>query len=206
MPEPDPFDAVTDEAEPAADAGGRPARRSRLAPIVVLVVAALLAGLFVVLAGSNPSTNESAETYLMDRPAPEAVGVLDDGAAFDLGRRRGSWVVLNFFTSDCIPCIQEHPELVAFAEQQAGLGVQGAELYTVVFDDDRSRVEAFFEENGGEWPIVYDDRGAIAVNFGVSKVPETWVIDPYGVVRARYISRVTADYLGNQLQALREAL
>ena len=75
MPEPDPFDAVTDEAEPAADAGGRPDRRSRLAPIVVLVVAALLAGLFVVLAGSNPSTNESAETYLMDRPAPEAVGV-----------------------------------------------------------------------------------------------------------------------------------
>lgn len=196
----EPVDAVETEAPATAR------RPGRLAPFVVLVVAALLAGLFVVLAGSDPATNESADTYLMNRPAPEAVGTTDAGASFDLGRRRGSWVVLNFFTSDCVPCIQEHPELVAFAEQQASLGVQGAELYTIVYDDDQERVEAFFADNGGDWPVVYDDRGAIAVNFGVSKVPETWIIDPYGVVRARYISRVTADFLGSQLQALREAL
>jgi len=202
VPESDFIESTPDAADPVESGP----RRSRLAPFVVLVVAALMAGLFVVFAGSEPATNDSADTYLMDRPAPEAVGVLADGADFELGRRRGSWVVLNFFTSDCVPCIQEHPELVAFAEQQAALGVQGAELYTVVYDDDRARVEEFFADNGGEWPVVYDDRGAIAVNFGVSKVPETWVIDPYGVVRARYISRVTADFLGTQLQAMREAL
>ena len=184
MPEPDPFPAVDETVDNGP-------RRSRLAPFIVVIVAALLARLFVVFAGSEPATNDTADTYLRDRPAPEAVGTLTDGTPFDLGRRRGSWVVLNFFTSDCIPCVQEHPELVAFAEQQAELGVQGAELYTIVYDDDRARVEAFFEENGGEWPVVYDERGAIAVNFGVSKVPETWVIDPYGVVRQRYISRLT---------------
>lgn len=205
MPEPEPL-AGPDETVALDAATGRGDRHSRLAPLIVLVVAALLAGLFVVFAGSEPSTNESADTYLMNRPAPEAVGVLADGGDFQLGRRRGSWVVLNFFTSDCVPCIQEHPELVAFAEQQAQLEVQGAELYTIVYDDDRTRVEAFFEEHGGDWPVVYDDRGAIAVDFGVSKVPETWVIDPYGVVRARYISRITADFLGAQLQAMRETL
>ena len=190
---------------PDDTAAPRPSRR-RVAPFVALAVAAVMAGLFVVLAGSEPTANETAETHLLGRPAPAAVGELGSGEAFDLARRKGSWVVLNFFTSDCVPCIQEHPELVAFAEQQAALGVQGAELYTVVYDDDRVRVEEFFADNGGEWPVVYDDRGAIAVNFGVSKVPETWVIDPYGVVRARYISRVTADFLGTQLQAMREAL
>ena len=189
-------------SEPTVDEA--PARRGRVAPFVALAVAVVLAGLFVVLAGSEPATNESADTYLRGRPAPSATGERADGSPFDLGRRRGSWVVLNFFTSDCIPCQQEHPDLVAFVDQQAALGNQGAELYTVVYDDQRSRVEAFFAEEGGDWPIIYDESGSIAVAFGVSKVPETWIIDPYGVVRARYISRVTADGLSGQLQALRE--
>ena len=157
-------------------------RRTRLAPFVALAVAAVVAGLFVVLAGSDASTNERADTPLLDEPAPEAVGVRADGSAFDLARRKGSWVVLNFFTSTCVPCQQEHPDLVRFAHQQASLGGDGAELYTVVYDDD----------------------GSIAVSFGVSQVPETWIIDPTGVVRGRIITRVTADYLANQLQELRE--
>jgi cytochrome c biogenesis protein CcmG, thiol:disulfide interchange protein DsbE len=113
-------------------------------------------------------------------------------------------VVLNFFTSTCVPCQQEHPELVRFAEQQAALGADGAELYTVVVDDDDVAVERFFDAEGGAWPVVYDDDGAIAVGFGVAKVPETWIIDPDGIVRGRVISRVTADFLGAQLQQLRE--
>ncbi len=110
----------------------------------MLVVAVLVAGLFVVLAGSEPSTNETADTHLLGRPAPAATGELADGDGFDLARRKGSWVVLNFFTSDCVPCIQEHPELVAFEEQQRALGAEGAELYTVVYDDRRERSECGF--------------------------------------------------------------
>jgi cytochrome c biogenesis protein CcmG/thiol:disulfide interchange protein DsbE len=198
---------VTDDVDGdvvAMPAGPEPRRRGRVAPFVAVAVAAVLAGLFVVLAGSEPSTNETAETHLLGRPAPAAVGELDSGGSFDLARRKGSWVVLNFFTSDCVPCVQEHPELVEFESQQQALGLQGAELYTIVYDDHRDRVEAFFAEHGGDWPVVYDDDGSIAVGFGVAKVPETWIIDPYGVIQGRIISRVTADYLSQQLQALRE--
>jgi cytochrome c biogenesis protein CcmG/thiol:disulfide interchange protein DsbE len=178
--------------------------RKRLAPFVALAVAIVVAGLFVVLAGSEPSTDETAETPLMDEPAPEAIGELADGSPFELARRKGDWVVFNFFTSDCVPCQQEHPDLVRFVDEQQALGVDGAKFYTVVYDDDREAVETFFASNGGDWPVVYDDDGSIAVAFGVSKVPETWIIDPAGVVRARFISRVTADGLAAQLQRLRE--
>jgi cytochrome c biogenesis protein CcmG, thiol:disulfide interchange protein DsbE len=181
-------------------------RRRRVAPFVALGVAVVIAGLFVVLAGSDASTNETADTPLLDEPAPEAVGTRADGSTFDLARRKGSWVVLNFFTSTCVPCQQEHPDLVRFAEQQAGLGNAGAELYTIVYDDDRQAVEDFFAENGGDWPVVYDDDGSISVAFGVSQVPETWIVDPTGVVRGRMISRVTAEFLGAQLQQLREVV
>ena len=134
-----------------------------------------------------------------------AIGVLDDGSSFDLAQRKGSWVVLNFFTADCIPCQQEHPELVEFVEQQDGLGADGAEFYSVVVNDSPEDVEEFFDEYGGDWPIVYPaDSSAIDVAFGVAAVPETWIIDPNGVVRVRVISTVDSEVLNVTMQQLRE--
>ena len=71
-------------------------------------------------------------------------------------------------------------------------------------NDDVETVEAFFAEEGGDWPVVYDTDGRFAVAFGVAKVPETWIVDPDGIVRARFISQVTADFLGTTMQQLRE--
>jgi cytochrome c biogenesis protein CcmG, thiol:disulfide interchange protein DsbE len=180
-------------------------RTRRVAPFVALAVAVVVAGLFVVLLGSDPPTDESAQTNLMDRPAPDAVGELADGGTFRLSRRKGDWVVLNFFQSSCVPCQREHPELQRFVAQQAARP-DGARFYTVVWDDDRQRVEDFFAREGGDWPLVYDDTGSIATAFGVAKVPETWIIDPGGIVRGRIISEVSAEFLGRQLQLLEERL
>ena len=195
---------MTDVLEPVAEDAGAPRRgRGRLAPVVVAVVAVVVAGLLLVLLGAGGTQQDTADTPLLDRAAPGVVGQLADGTPFDLSRRKGSWVVLNFFTSTCVPCQQEHPELVRFADQQAALD-DGAELYSIVVDDDVASVEAFFEDNGGDWPQVYDPDGRFAVAFGVAKVPETWIIDPDGIVRGRIISQVTADRLGTQIQQLRE--
>jgi cytochrome c biogenesis protein CcmG/thiol:disulfide interchange protein DsbE len=178
-------------------------RAKRIAPFVALAVAVVIAGLFVVLLGSDPNDGETADTNLLGAPAPDARGELADGTPFQLSRRKGDWVVLNFFQSSCIPCQEEHPELVEFVEAQQA-SEDGARFYSVVYDDTRKNVEDFFAREGGEWPIVYDEGGSIAVAFGVSKVPETWIIDPGGVVRFRTISTVSADFLGNTLQQLRE--
>mgnify|MGYP003311072359 CR=1 FL=1 len=61
--------------------------------------------------------------------------------------------MLNFFTSTCIPCRNEHPELIEFVDHQRSLGVNGAEFYTIVQNDDPADVAAFFDEFGGDWPV-----------------------------------------------------
>jgi cytochrome c biogenesis protein CcmG/thiol:disulfide interchange protein DsbE len=188
-------------ADEDADAAGAP---RRVAPWVALGVAVVLAGLFVVLVSASGDDGVTADSPLLGRAAPEAIGEYEDGSTFDLARRKGSWVVLNFFTADCVPCIQEHPDLVAFSEQQAQLGTEGAELYSVVVNDSRDDVEEFFDERGGDWPAIYSELGEMPVAFGVSAVPETWIIDPAGVVRVRMISKVTAEQLNVTLQQLRE--
>jgi len=187
---------------------GRSGRgRTMVAPFVALAIAVVLVGLVVLLIGAEPDDGaQTAETPWMNQPAPEAVGELGDGTPFDLARRKGSWVVLNFFQSDCVPCQREHPELVDFVEQQRALGPEGAEFYSVVFGDTRARVDRFFDERGGDWPVVYSDGDVIPASFGVNLVPETWIIDPDGVVRFRAISTVTSEDLSITLQQLREAL
>lgn len=177
-------------------------RRRRVAPFVAAAVAVVLALLVVAFARSSGGPNDTARTPLLGQPAPAVQAVTLDGEAFDLGTRRGSWVVVNFFATWCPPCVQEHPELVRFAEAEAARA-DGAELVTVINNDDPDTVRRFFAERGGSWPVLTDPDGSVYVSFGVAKVPETWVIDPNGVVRARLVSQVTADGLAGILDELR---
>lgn len=177
-------------------------RRSRVAPFVVLAVAVVMVGLFVVLASSSRG-GDTVSSYLIGKPAPAAVGTTLDGEPFDLSRRKGSWVVLNFFDPTCVPCVNEHPELVAFDEAENARS-DGAELYTIINKGSDESVRQFFDDNGGDWPVVSDPPGSISVAFGVAQVPETWIIDPNGIVRERMAGEVTAEFLGSYLQQLRE--
>lgn len=165
-----------------------------------MLVGLLLVGLVVAFARSSGGSDDTAATPLLGRPAPAVQSATLDGAPFDLATRRGSWVVLNFFATWCPPCVQEHPELVRFAESQEQAG--GAELVTVINNDDPGTVQAFFAANGGGWPVLTDPDGSVYVSFGVAKVPETWIVDPNGVVRARFISQVTAEGLQRTLEEL----
>ena len=184
--------------------GDAVARRRRLAPAIALILAIVLGALFVVLAGSDAGGDEQVDTFLIDKPAPQIVSTTLDDQPFELSRRKGSWVLLNFFDPSCIPCRQEHPELIALDAQQNALGTQGAELYTVINRGSDDDVRDYFTTYGGDWPIVRDPGGSISVSFGVAQVPETWVIDPNGIVRARYAGQVTAEGVGSLLQQFRE--
>lgn len=181
-----------------------PASRRRLAPFAAAGVGLVIAALLWVLIQADPGGTVSADSPLLGRPAPTVVSSTTADAPFDLGRRKGSWVVLNFFNSTCVPCIREHPELVEFHRRQAGRA-DGIELYSVIWDDREANVEAWFQANGGEWPRVRDPEGAIGVAFGVARVPETWIIDPNGFVRLRILGEVTADFLAERVDELRDA-
>ena len=174
-------------------------RSFRLAPVSAGAAGLVAIFLLVILVMSTARDTPTANTPLLFQPAPEIVAPTYDDGTFDLSRRRGSWVVLNFFNSTCVPCKREHPELVKFHEAQQGLGRGGAELYTIVNDDNERAVREFFSDNGGGWPIVKDDDAVIAVDFGIAKVPETWLISPTGVVVERFVGQVTAELLGSTI-------
>ena len=178
-------------------------RQRRVAPFVATIVGVVLGALLIVLVTADPNPSDNAESPLLGNPAPAVVSTTLEDESFELARRKGSWVIFNFFNSTCVPCVNEHPDLVAFAEAEAK-SANPAELYTIINDDSDGAVQNFFDANGGDWTKVRDSDAAISVAFGVAKVPETWVIDPNGYVRLRIAWQLTETLLAEQLNLLKE--
>src|SRR3546814_3189432 len=72
----------------------------------------------------------------------------DLGETFDMDDWRGRWVAVNFFASWCIPCMEEHPELVAFDEAHREAG--DAAVVSFTYDDRTDDAKEFFAKRSEE--------------------------------------------------------
>lgn len=190
---------------PATERSGAPEgtprrRRSRPALVVAVAVGAVVLLLIVLLATREPSGDRATASALEGKPAPAVTGDVLLGEPFDLGAT-DRWVVVNFFATWCGPCIQEHPELRAFEEDHREKG--DARVISVVYGDDAERVVEFFDRNGGDWTVFDADEGRTALEWGVTAVPESYLVDRNGVVRKRIIGGVTQEGLDALLAAAR---
>jgi cytochrome c biogenesis protein CcmG/thiol:disulfide interchange protein DsbE len=143
-------------------------------------VLAVLVVVGVVLATSTPEESTQVDSPLLGHMAPTFSGTdLRTGHHVSLTALRGHYVVVNFFASWCTPCVDETPDLVTFAYNQAH-EAGGATVVGVVFHDETAAARAFQRSEGAIWPTVADPGGTIAQAFGVTNPPTTFVIDPSG--------------------------
>ncbi len=195
-----------DGPDDGGDGGGRadaPADRRRVGLVVSAVVAVVLVAFVAVLATREPATERRASSELIGEVAPSLTGETIDGGSFDIDDHQGRWVVVNFFATWCIPCRQEHPELIRFSEAHAAAG--DAVVVSVVYDEyDLDDTREFFAENGGDWPVLAEGRES-ALDYGVVKVPETYLVAPSGVVVQKYTGGVTQEMIDRDIDALTSA-
>ena len=191
-----------DPASGTPHPAGSSAGRWRTAWIAVpLAVAVAL--LVVVLATRDSAFERNASSPILGGLAPPVVGVTTAGESFDLDQWRGRWVIVNFFQSTCVPCIIEHPELIDFSERHAVAG--DARVVSVTFDDTAENVRRFFEVNGGDWPVLVEGASEAAVAYGVTGVPESYLVAPSGVVVWKQLGGVTADGIDDVIAQLTTA-
>jgi cytochrome c biogenesis protein CcmG/thiol:disulfide interchange protein DsbE len=179
-------------------------KRRRVAPYVAIGLIALLIPLAIVFATSD-TQRSTANDNAVGEPAPPIVGVGLNGASYDLDDHRGEWVVVNFFATWCTGCVIEHPELVEFSERHAADGT--ATVVSVTFDDNPAAVGDFFESQGGTWPVLIEGVDGVAIDYGVTAVPETYLVSPAGFVVDKLVGPmgVTADALDARIAALEAA-
>lgn len=176
----------------------RRARRGRRVLWLSLGVALLVVVLVAVLATRPPAQQAEAQSPLLGKQAPAIEGVSLRGAPESLAAMRGRFVAVNFFASWCPPCQEEQPALVEFTYDHKASG--DASVLGVAFDDSPSAARSFLRSTGAVWPAVADPGGQVALAYGVSAPPETYLVAPDGRVVAKLVGAVTAARL-NQLVA-----
>lgn len=171
---------------------------------VPLLLFALVAGYFLwgLVTDRNPSQVPSA---LIDKPVPAfelpPVDGLDRPGLATADLRNGEVALVNFFASWCLPCRTEHPLLMELAE------VDGVRVLGINYRDRPEDARRWLGEFGNPYERVgADDRGRTAIDFGVSGVPETFVIDREGRIRHQHIGPLTDDDIEDKIAPLIEDL
>jgi len=115
-------------------------------------------------------------------PAP-AFTLSDGTQTVDLARLRGHTVVLNFWSTWCLPCVQELPSLIALQHRQPQLVV-----LTISQDEDAAAYRQFLADHHVDLVSLRDPSARIPHLYGTVKIPETYIIDRDGVLRRKFVN------------------
>lgn len=170
-------------------------RRPRSVQLAAAGVGLLAVLLVVLLFTRDVGGDRQSASPLIGQPAPGVEGAPLVGESFDIGAN-DRWLVVNFFATWCVPCVQEHPELRKLDED---LGADGrGRVISIAYDDQPEAVAKFFRDEGGDWPVLDSDNGRTALDWGVTKVPESFLVAPTGIV----VQRIQGGVLAAEIEDL----
>ena len=163
---------------------------NRLLFALPLLTLAAMAGFFgwALLSDRDPA---SIGSVMVGRPAPKLEGV-------ELGN--GKPKLVNYFASWCAPCLAEHP-LFTRLKQREGVPIIG-----IAWKDKPGATEAWLKRLGNPYQqLLFDQDGKRALDWGLSGVPETFLVDGKGIVRLHFRGPITEQDLNQRILPLLKA-
>jgi len=153
---------------------------------ITLFLPSLLVALFVILL-MMALTNKSDNGQLTMRPKalPEfQLSALKTGKTLTRSLftepLNNKYTLLNVWASWCVVCKVEHPFLLKLAEQ-------GVTIVGLNYRDNQQSASSLLASAGNPYQqIIYDPKGSLALDLGVVGTPESYLIDPKGMVVARF--------------------
>jgi cytochrome c biogenesis protein CcmG/thiol:disulfide interchange protein DsbE len=171
----------------------------RILPLIPVVIILALGALF---AGyglhHNPQVIPAA---LVGKPLPKVSlpPLTGDGPSQALASVVKGPALVNVFASWCAPCVEEAPALMK-------LKMDGVQIVGVAYKDQPGDTLAFLDRRGNPFSAVLADRtGDAGVEFGISGVPETFLVDGKGMIVAKRtgaLSEADLAALTRQLRTL----
>jgi cytochrome c biogenesis protein CcmG/thiol:disulfide interchange protein DsbE len=145
----------------------------------------------------GPSASSANVGIGVGQTAPPLSGTTVDGRSVSLAALRGKPVIVNFWASWCGPCIREFPVLKDAEVQHPGLVILG-----VIYQDDATAARTFATHMSADWSNLTDPDGSMANAYLVVAPPQSYFIDPKGIVHSLQIGELTSADLERQYAAI----
>jgi cytochrome c biogenesis protein CcmG/thiol:disulfide interchange protein DsbE len=163
---------------------------------LLFVLGALLGvGILVVMVyglfyASDPSAIPSAQ---IGKQAHPFTVTTFDGQTLSLESFKGKPVVINFWASWCVACRQEAHILETAHRKYTP---QGVVFIGIAINDTREASLAFIRQYGKTYYLAPDDQqGSISLDYGVTAVPETFLIDRQGMITEKVLGAIDRNTL-----------
>ena len=154
------------------------------------IVMGLLAEVFIGFIIFAPA-GDVRSPLALNSPAPQFELRDTDDRLWRLSELKGSVVVINFWATWCPPCREEMPSLWNLFKNT--MDRQDITIITILYGDTPAAAQAYFRDSGFQMPVLVDPGARAADMYGVTGVPETFVIDHKGLLRKHVIGPVDFD-------------
>jgi len=135
------------------------------------------------------------------RTAPDSVFVLLDGSVHRTADWRGKVTLVNFWATQCAPCLKEMPALQSTYERLHGRGFDV--LAVSMQDDPPAFVIRYAQNHRLPFGVAIDNTGAIARAWDATEVtPTSFLLDQHGRVVRRFVGAVDSAELQGLVQTL----
>ncbi len=153
------------------------------AKTIIITLLVIAAGLILVFVARRQETK--APAVLVGLNAPELTVSDFSGKNYSLSDFKGSVVFVNFWATWCQPCREEIASIQALYNRlKEGTGFR---MVTILYRDDYPHAMEYMRQNSYEFPVFLDNSGKTAKSYGVTGVPETYIVDKRGVLKEKII-------------------
>lgn len=152
----------------------------------LIILSVMGKGLFL-----SPNTTESALVGKQAKPFQVSVldgaNLLSGKSEVSLNDFAGKTLVINFWASWCESCREEAREFEAFWQAYSS----EVTVLGVAIQDTPEEALSFAKAYGKTYPIALDISGKAGIDYGVTGVPETFIIDSTGKIANKVNGPVT---------------
>jgi thiol-disulfide isomerase/thioredoxin len=139
----------------------------------------------VMLLCALPGCSRTEKPALGGNAAPDFTLKDLSGRAVTLSSLRGNVVLLNFWATWCPPCREEIPSMMRLNK-----AMEGKPFRMLAVSEDaggKDAVAGYFKESGASLPALLDTDQAVGGRYGLTGVPETFVIGKNGVILKKVV-------------------
>ena len=158
----------------------------------IAVYCLILSAALLIISGCKKKEEAAGVSKVREnKPAPEITVNSLTNVPLKLSALKGKVVLLNFWATWCPPCREEMPSMMKLNSAMAGKPFQ---MVAVSIDEGGvPEIESFFKTSGYSLPTYTDPGGAAQQTYGITGVPESFVIDKNGILVKKVIGPMAWD-------------